>query len=311
MALLRDWSKPAFAGAALTLSLVAPRALAFECRAPRLHLALPQAPDWAAAAEDLEWRLRRSPSSRPMRERERFRHFRARDRGRFNLGRPPSKARESRVPRSSRAPSKPCSCSHRPERSNAHRELASARIRPAREASAAATRQRGQCSCGCRAAARLGGPALYVGAGLAVFAAVGLSGWELNLGVRWDMADLVLSDPTPDGFNMDSEAIQIALGRAWSARGAELELLVGPTVVFESQDVAGSDDLLGGETTDVRIDAMLRGSLPRNSAIRFFGAADFEVSPSRLAHPRQFDAALPTLPSFSAGLTAGVLWQSR
>lgn len=170
----------------------------------------------------------------------------------------------------------------------------------------------GRLELGLGGAVRIGGSPLMVGGGLATFASLVERGWLVGVNARWNFADGFVSAPPPSGFNMDSGAIGVAVGHRWEAGRLAYDALLGPTLVLEDVEAFGaageSSDGIGGSALDARIDVGLRVSAPASSRIRFYATYDLELSPSRVAHPKQLDPELPPLPAWTSGLALGFLW---
>jgi hypothetical protein len=164
------------------------------------------------------------------------------------------------------------------------------------------------------AAARLGGNPLIVGAGLAAFAGLVEGNWLLGVDARWEFADGFVSANPPSGFSMDSGAIGVAVGHRSRIGAFACDALVGPTFVIESQEAFGpmpASEGIGSSAVDARVDLTLRATGPTTSHVRMYAAGDIEVSPHRLAHPKQLDPELPPLPAWSSGLALGVAGGAR
>ncbi|HTQ04756.1 MAG TPA: hypothetical protein VMI54_12910 [Polyangiaceae bacterium] len=162
---------------------------------------------------------------------------------------------------------------------------------------------------------RLGGSPLMVGGGVAAFADLADDGWLFGVDARWEFADGFVSAPAPNGFDMDSGAVGVGVGRRVQAGSVAADLLVGPTVVFESEEafgpVAGPSDGIDASALDARIDATVRASGPASSRVRLYAAGDLEVSPRRALHKKELDPNLPPLPAWTSGLSLGVIWGTR
>ena len=164
---------------------------------------------------------------------------------------------------------------------------------------------------GAGASLRFGGGPAYVGGGIAGFAQFALDRWLLAASGRWDIADAIVSQPTASDFQMNTSVVGVSVGRRLELANADLDALIGPNVVLESQDADDVDREVHGAAADFRIALGVRVSGPRTSSVRAFAGADFEASPSRLRSTRTIDRALPHLPWWSTGLAVGVLWGAR
>ncbi len=164
---------------------------------------------------------------------------------------------------------------------------------------------------GAGAAGRLAGAPLYGGGGLATFAQLALEHWLVGVSARWDAVDDTLGVPSPSGFNMQTFEVGIGLGRRTQLGNFNVDAVIGPEVVVESQEAEGIADGLGGTASDVRFDFLVRMSVPRAGHSRFYAGVDADVSPSRLRRTKQLDPGLPALPAWSSGLQIGFLWGTR
>jgi hypothetical protein len=162
---------------------------------------------------------------------------------------------------------------------------------------------------------RVGGSPLMVGGGVASFAGLLDAGWIFGVNARWNFADGFVAAPTPAGFNMQSGAIGFAVGRRAEAEPLAYDVLLGPTLVLESEEAfsatPGPSDGIGASALDARIDATFRASGPTSSRVRFYAAGDVEVSPWRAFHKKQLDPDLPPLPAWTSGLSLGLIWGAR
>jgi hypothetical protein len=158
---------------------------------------------------------------------------------------------------------------------------------------------------------RFGGGPTYAGGGVSGFAQFVLDRWLLAVSARWDAADVFLSQPTPTDFAMQSSAVGVSAGRRLEWGGANVDALLGPSIVLESQDEDDLDGELHGAAADFRLAFGLRVSGPRASSIRAYATSDFEASPARVRAQKYINRALPPLPWWSSGLAIGILWGAR
>jgi len=159
-------------------------------------------------------------------------------------------------------------------------------------------------------AVRVGGGPLYVGGGAAAFALFAQGAWLLSASARWDAIEAIATEPVPMDFYMQSEAVGVSFGRRFLFSSVQVDGLVGPNIVLESQDADDVDSNrdVHGASADFRLGLALRVSGPRSSSIHAFATADFEASPARLRASKSLDRILPTLPAWSSGLAVGVAW---
>ncbi len=187
------------------------------------------------------------------------------------------------------------------------RELAD-EPRSQREPSPGAPAAAAHLEVGVGATGRVAGAPLYGGGGGASFAQLAVDQWLIGVTARWEAVDDTLATPSPSGFNMQTFEVGVGLGRRAVLGPFDLDAVIGPEVVVESQDAEGPADGLGGTASDVRLDLLLRMSVPRSGRTRFYASADADVSPSRLRRTKQLDPGLPALPGWSSGLQIGVMW---
>jgi hypothetical protein len=163
---------------------------------------------------------------------------------------------------------------------------------------------------GLSASLRVGGT-FYVGGGFAATADVVVNRFVLGIAGRWDIQDGYVAEPTASGFNMESGALGVLLGRRLQLRWATLDALVDGQIIVESQEENGPGDGLGGETLDTRFGLALRLFEARTVGFRPFVLADVEASPARVRHAKQLDPALPFLPSWTSGVSLGIMWSPQ
>lgn len=161
------------------------------------------------------------------------------------------------------------------------------------------------------AAARLGGVPMFIAGGVAGFADVATQRWLFGAKARWDISGGLLSEPTLMDYYLMSTALGVHVGRRLELSGAALDLLLGPTLVLETQDADDGQLDIGGSALDVRVDIGARLSGPATARVRAFGSVDLELSPARLVREQFAHPGLPALPAFSCGLAVGVLWSSQ
>ncbi len=160
-------------------------------------------------------------------------------------------------------------------------------------------------------ALRVGGGPVYAGGGLAGFADFSFERWLLVVTARLDIADAFLNQPTPMDFMMESSAIGASVGRRARVGRVNVDALLGPCVVIETQSADDGNREVSGAAADFRLALAFRVSGPRSSALRPFVSADFDASAERLRTRKQLDEALPRLPWWSSGVAVGVMWGAR
>src|SRR5207244_8743246 len=147
---------------------------------------------------------------------------------------------------------------------------------------------------GIGAAVRVGGN-VYVGGGLSALADIVVDNFVLGVGGRWEIADGYVSEPTAGGFNMESGALGVVVGRRAHLRWAILDALADAQFVIEHQGQNTVGDGVDDETLDARFGLALRMSFPRPTGVRGFLLADVEASPARILRPTRIDPSLPPL----------------
>jgi hypothetical protein len=160
-------------------------------------------------------------------------------------------------------------------------------------------------------ALRLAGGPLNGGGGITGFAQFAIDRWLLAVTGRWDIADGYFAEPTPSDFVMQSTAVGVSAGRRLEIGNANVDALIGPSVVLESQDSDDGNREVHGAAADFRLSVALRVSGPRSSSLRAFATSDFEGSPARIRSQKYLDQALPQLPWWSSGVAVGVAWGAR
>jgi hypothetical protein len=147
----------------------------------------------------------------------------------------------------------------------------------------------------------------YLSASVAGFADIRVGDWLLGTLIRWDVIGSK-SAPLVDVFEMETVIVGIAVARRVGLGFGSLDAGLSPRLAVETQTfesgAAGESSL---SSTDVRLGAFARLSFGK-SALRPVVELDADVSPSRLRRVVQLDPRLPALPSWSAGLSAGLAW---
>jgi hypothetical protein len=147
----------------------------------------------------------------------------------------------------------------------------------------------------------------YLSASVAGFADIRVGNWLLGTLIRWDVIGSK-SAPLVDVFEMETVVVGIAVARRFRLGFGSLDAGVSPRLAVETQTfesgAAGESSL---SSTDVRLGAFGRVSFGK-SALRPIVELDADVSPSRLRRVAQLDSRVPALPSWSAGLSAGLAW---
>jgi hypothetical protein len=163
---------------------------------------------------------------------------------------------------------------------------------------------------GIGAGARLLGSPVFWGAGPVFFAQVSVDDWIVGTEAHWDVFDAPVTIAVPSGFNMQSVGVGAAVGRSFKGSALRADVLLGPEIVVENEEANGAGEGLGGTSNDIRLHLITRWLAARSTKMRWFGALDADVSPARIRQPVQVDQGLPTSPSWSAGLSVGLLWEA-
>lgn len=147
----------------------------------------------------------------------------------------------------------------------------------------------------------------YGSPALALFVSLLPEDWWLGLTLRWEPGQSLVSGRRPPDFEMDSVATGLIVGRRLQL--GNLGVLLGGSALIV--DVIQSSRPIDVEDThtaaDVRfglVSKLLWGKPPWRLAI----SLDVDVSPARVGHELHLVPALPALPSWSAGVGAGVAW---
>jgi len=158
---------------------------------------------------------------------------------------------------------------------------------------------------------RVGGHPLMLAGGLSAFAELVSHRWLLGVNARFEFADVFISAAPPSGFTMDSGGIGVAVGRRLELGSLHGDALLGPMLVLESEEAFGSgagNEGIGGSVLDARVSFTFRLSGAVSDRLHLYAAGDVELSPKRLASPKQLDPELPPLPAWTSGLAVGLAW---
>jgi hypothetical protein len=155
---------------------------------------------------------------------------------------------------------------------------------------------------------RVSGRPGYVSLGASGYAGLRVGVWLLALTARWDGFQTVL-DERPKYFEMTTAGGGCLLLRRLIERpGVALEGGLSTWMLGETQAYEEGEAERAGSVVDVRIGLLARvlfGSGP----LRLTTSLDGELSPTRLTRPQRIAPGLPTLPSWSLGLGAGIAWE--
>jgi hypothetical protein len=159
--------------------------------------------------------------------------------------------------------------------------------------------------------ARASGVPLFWGAGALFTSQVSLDGWLVAAEGHWDVFDTPVTIVAPAGFNMQTFAVGVGVGRRFESATLRADLLIGPELLVENEEADGAGEGLGGSTSDVRVHVTTHFVPLHAKPVRWFAALDADASPARIRHATRADPALPTSPAWSAGLGVGFLWEIR
>jgi hypothetical protein len=298
-------------GLAFAIAFIAPRAAKADtdaCVAPKINVVVPPGPQWQSATVELTERLRGLPDL------DKCAHVLVRPSGLGVIVQiTTSDGREA-----SRQVGSEAELLHvaeallvlPPEPARAIAEPSPLEV-PPRESRPAALEAATHVELGAGASLRFGGGPIYAGGGVAGFAQFAQGGWLLAVSGRWDIADAFISEPTPTDFSMQSTAVGVGVGRRLELGSADLDTVIGPSIVLEGQEADDGNRDIHGASADFRVAFAVRISGPRASSVRPYATGEFEGSPARLRTQKFIDRSLPPLPWWSSGISVGVLWGAR
>ena len=146
----------------------------------------------------------------------------------------------------------------------------------------------------------------YLSAAPAGFAEIRVGSWLLGALIRWDVIGSK-SAPLVDVFEMETVVVGIVAARRIALGFGSIDAGLSPRVVVETQTFEGTAGEQSLSAIDVRLGGFGRLGFGK-AALRPIIEIDADVSPSRLRRVAQLDPRLPELPSWSAGLSAGLAW---
>jgi hypothetical protein len=149
----------------------------------------------------------------------------------------------------------------------------------------------------------------FLGYGFSGHVSVAINQWLLGSWLRWDIQDRLLEGEQPNGLVGSSFLLGAFTGRRFAIGRADLDLVVGPNLVIDTEEAAGPDtNDIGGELGSLSLGAALRLFVPRSGSPAFFALCGGDVIPSRLQRSVRADPSLPSLPPWSGTLVLGVAW---
>ncbi|NOU31928.1 MAG: hypothetical protein HOO96_28825 [Polyangiaceae bacterium] len=155
-------------------------------------------------------------------------------------------------------------------------------------------------------ALRIAGREAYLSLAPALFANLRVGPWLFGIEARWDAFQSEVTLPAP-GFEMETLGSGLSVARRFRPRFGTLDVGVAPRLLAETQSFLQQGNEVADTQTDVRIGTFARLAVG-DATLRFFVGVDFELSPGRIRRRIRIDPALPPLPSWSSGLTAGIVW---
>jgi hypothetical protein len=121
--------------------------------------------------------------------------------------------------------------------------------------------------------------------------------------------DFLLEGTVPRGFIASSFQLGAIAGRRFLVGNAALDLVVGPNLVVDTEEAAGTEGIdVGGELGSFSVSAALNVLVPRHGAPGFLAVFGAELDPTRLSRNVRADPSLPALPGWGTSLTLGVFW---
>jgi hypothetical protein len=152
---------------------------------------------------------------------------------------------------------------------------------------------------------RVGFPTGVLAPELEVRADVRFDGWIVALAGRGAPTGQRPFANGIQGYDYKEFSFGIAGGRRVATFFGALDLTAGPRVGIITEEGDVPADGVGGTLTDLWLQTSARAVLGRSGRWRPTVALDLDAAPGRLAKPGIVDAALPPLPSWSAGIRIG------
>ena len=155
---------------------------------------------------------------------------------------------------------------------------------------------------------RYSGHVNAVWAGFGFRVAIPIERFSVAIWARYDVAVTTLQR-TPSDFSMSSGSVGLAAGYRLLAKPIELTVALEPSIAVITMD--GGPDASGvgvnGARGDFRLGARFQAALPFSPRWRGLLAVDGELAPMAMASAkhRTIDAQLPSIPSFTLGVSLG------
>jgi hypothetical protein len=154
---------------------------------------------------------------------------------------------------------------------------------------------------------RVSGAHVYESAGVEGAVYLAVRDWSFGLTARWDALNVTRNRPAE--FEMDGIGVGFVVTRRFlhSPDGMSLDGGATATWLTESQSFQNTAGEHTASTTDARLGLV---SLARwgNSSLRGAVLLEAELSPGRVNREMQLGPGFPALPTWSAGLGAGIDW---
>lgn len=129
--------------------------------------------------------------------------------------------------------------------------------------------------------------------------------WSGAAWVRFSLPAHIF-EKVPADFAMSDVSVGLSVGRRFIEHPVEIRVSLGPALGVISEAGGYEPDFHEGSRPEIRVGADFQLTWPFLRLGRFFLANDFELSPQNFSGKRRIDPALPPLPVFSLGLSAGV-----
>lgn len=110
------------------------------------------------------------------------------------------------------------------------------------------------------------------------------------------------------GWSYDEIAVGFGFGRRLHLGELALDVAITPEVVVVTEEGNNPVDGEGGTSNEFRVQSLARVVVPVGGHLRPALLLDAELSPLTLTDPTRVIPTLPPLPTWTAGLGAGVVW---
>lgn len=154
--------------------------------------------------------------------------------------------------------------------------------------------------------ARVAGPGPYYSGSVSGFVQMRRGRWLFGAGVRWEPIE-ALHAVAPPRFESVAFAVALTAGRRFELGRTTVDIGLSPRLVTQTQTALLASGEESDSDSDIRTAVFSRASFGRGP-VRFLLEADGELSPTRFGHTLRVLEGFPTLPTWSAGFSAGVQW---